>query len=106
MWDRWQRYQQKQVVVLFRGVMLIELFDKSRGGDETRHKYLTYSEWHTDSKFVGLLKVGYQASILKILQTWYLCATQNVLGICDAFRLHHEIDLINPWIGIISTKMS
>ena len=44
----------------------VELFDKSRGGDETRHKYLTYSEWHTDSKFVGLLKVGYQASILEI----------------------------------------
>ena len=43
----------------------VELFDKSRGGDETRHKYLTYSEWHTDSKFVGLLKVGYQASILE-----------------------------------------
>ena len=37
----------------------VELFDKSRGGDETRHKYLTHSEWHTDSKFVGLLKVGY-----------------------------------------------
>ena len=32
----------------------VELFDKSRGGDETRHKYLTHSEWHTDSKFVGL----------------------------------------------------
>ena len=44
----------------------VELFDKSRGGDETRHKYLTYSEWHTDSKFVGLLKVGYQTSILEI----------------------------------------
>ena len=44
----------------------VELFDKSRGGDETRHKYLTHSEWHTDSKFVGLLKVGYQASILEI----------------------------------------
>ena len=42
------------------------MFDKSRGGDETRHKYLTHSEWHTDSKFVGLLKVGYQASILEI----------------------------------------
>ena len=38
----------------------VELFDKSRGGDETRHRYLTHSEWHTDSKFVGLLKVGYQ----------------------------------------------
>ena len=36
----------------------IELFDKSRGGDETRHKYLTHSEWHTDSKFVGLFKSG------------------------------------------------
>ena len=44
----------------------VELFDKSRGGDETRHRYLTHSEWHTDSKFVGLLKVGYQASILEI----------------------------------------
>ena len=44
----------------------VELFDKSRGGDETRHKYLTHSEWHTDSKFVGLLKVGYQTSILEI----------------------------------------
>ena len=43
----------------------VELFDKSRGGDETRHKYLTHSEWHTDSKFVGLLKVGY---LMKI--TW------------------------------------
>ena len=43
----------------------VELFDKSRGGDETRHKYLTHSEWHTDSKFVGLLKVGYQTSILE-----------------------------------------
>ena len=42
------------------------MFDKSRGGDETRHKYLTHSEWHTDSKFVGLLKVGYQTSILEI----------------------------------------
>ena len=51
---------------LFLGVHGVELFDKSRGGDETRHKYLTYSEWHTDSKFVGLLKVGYQASILEI----------------------------------------
>ena len=38
----------------------VELFDKSRGGDETRHRYLTHSEWHTDSKFVGLLKVGYR----------------------------------------------
>ena len=28
--------------------------------------------------------------LLTILQTCYLCATQNVLGICDAFRLHHE----------------
>ena len=39
----------------------VELFDKSRGGNETRHKYTfpTHSEWHTDSKFVGLLKVGY-----------------------------------------------
>ena len=44
----------------------VELFDKSRGGDETRHKYLTHSEWHKDSKFVGLLKVGYQTSILEI----------------------------------------
>ena len=44
----------------------VELFDKSRGGDKTRHKYLTHSEWHTDSKFVGLLKVGYQTSILEI----------------------------------------
>ena len=44
----------------------VELFDKSRGGDETRHRYLTHSEWHTDSKFVGLLKVGYQTSILEI----------------------------------------
>ena len=35
----------------------VELFDKSRGGDETRHKYLTHSEGHTDSKFVGLLKL-------------------------------------------------
>ena len=47
----------------------VELFDnyKSRGirGDETRHKYRTHSEWHTDSKFVGLLKVGYQTSILE-----------------------------------------
>ena len=43
----------------------VELFDKSRGGDETRHKYLTHSEWHTDSKVVGLLKVGYQTSILE-----------------------------------------
>ena len=34
--------------------------DESRGGDETRHRYQTHSEWHTDSKFVGLLKVGYQ----------------------------------------------
>ena len=41
----------------------VELFDKSRGGDETRHKYLTHSEWHTDSKFVGLLKVGYQTRV-------------------------------------------
>ena len=24
------------------------------------------------------------------LQACYLCATQNVLGTCDAFRLHHE----------------
>ena len=38
----------------------VELFDESRGGDETRHKYRTHSEWHADSKFVGLLKVGYQ----------------------------------------------
>ena len=44
----------------------VELFDKSRGGDETRHKYRTHSEWHADSKFVGLLKVGYQTSILEI----------------------------------------
>ena len=44
------------------------MFDKSRGGDETRHKYLTHSEWHTDSKFVGLLKVGYQTSLLEQLQ--------------------------------------
>ena len=51
---------------VFLGVHGVELFDKSRGGDETRHKYLTYSEWHTDSKFVGLLKVGYQTSILEI----------------------------------------
>ena len=34
----------------------VELFDKSRGGDETRHKYLTYSEWHTDSKLNQILK--------------------------------------------------
>ena len=45
-----------QLVRLFLGG--VELFDKSRGGDETRHKYLTHSEWHTDSKFVGLLKSG------------------------------------------------
>ena len=51
---------------LFLGVVRVELFDKSRGGDETRHRYLTHSEWHTDSKFVGLLKVGYQTSILEI----------------------------------------
>ena len=38
------------------------LVDRSRRS----RKYLTYSEWHTDSKFVGLLKVGYQASILEI----------------------------------------
>ena len=38
-------------------------------GDETRHKYLTHSEWHTDSKFVGLLKVGYQTSILEMPST-------------------------------------
>ena len=43
----------------------VELFDKSRGGDETRHKYLTHSEWHTDSKFVGLLKVGYTKQVFK-----------------------------------------
>ena len=43
----------------------VELFDESRGGDETRHKYRTHSEWHTDNKFVGLLKVGYQTSILE-----------------------------------------
>ena len=49
----------------------VELFDKSRGGDETRHKYRTHSEWHTDSKFVGLLKVGYQTSIL--------CRNQRIL---------------------------
>ena len=30
--------------------------------------------------------------LLTILQTCYLCATQNVFGICDAFRLHHESD--------------
>ena len=30
------------------------------------HRYQTHSEWHTDSKFVGLLKVGYQTSILEI----------------------------------------
>ena len=52
----------------------VELFDKSRGGDETRHKYLTHSEWHTDSKFVGLLKVGYQTSILEIKSKKYLSA--------------------------------
>ena len=44
----------------------VELFDKSRGGDETRHMYRTHSEWHTDSKVVGLLKVSYQTSIKKI----------------------------------------
>ena len=44
----------------------VELSDESRGGDETRHRYQTHSEWHTDSKFVGLLKVGYQTSILEI----------------------------------------
>ena len=33
------------------------LTSTSRGGDETRHKYLTHSEGHTDSKFVGLLKL-------------------------------------------------
>ena len=43
----------------------VELSDESRGGDETRHRYQTHSEWHTDSKFVGLLKVGYQTSILE-----------------------------------------
>ena len=41
------------------------------GGDdwkfETRHKYLTHSEWHTDGKvvYIGLLKLGYQTSILE-----------------------------------------
>ena len=44
----------------------VELSDESRGGDETRHRYQTHSEWHTDSKFVGLLKVGYQTSIIEI----------------------------------------
>ena len=47
----------------------VELFDKSRGGDETCHKYPTHSEWHSDIKFVGLLKVGskqvFQKSSLK-----------------------------------------
>ena len=49
--------RQKQLVRLLLGG--VELFDESRGGDETRHKYRTHSEWHADSKFVGLLKVGY-----------------------------------------------
>ena len=56
--------RQKQLVRLLLGG--VELFDESRGGDETRHKYRTHSEWHADSKFVGLLKVGYQTSILEI----------------------------------------
>ena len=56
--------RQKQLVRLLLGG--VELFDESRGGDETRHKYRTHSEWHTDNKFVGLLKVGYQTSILEI----------------------------------------
>ena len=55
--------RQKQLVMLLLGG--VELFDESRGGDETRHKYRTHSEWHADSKFVGLLKVGYQTSIIE-----------------------------------------
>ena len=55
--------RQKQLVRLLLGG--VELFDESRGGDETRHKYRTHSEWHADSKFVGLLKVGYQTSIIE-----------------------------------------
>ena len=52
-------------VELFDKLAIVSL-EKVRGGDETRHKYLTHSEWHTDSKFVGLLKVGYQTSILEM----------------------------------------
>ena len=33
------------------------LTSESRGGDETRHKYPTHSEWHTDSKFVGFIRL-------------------------------------------------
>ena len=83
----------------------VELSDESRGGDETRHRYQTHSEWHTDSKFVGLLKVGYQTSIIEILQTCYLWVRNPLynkksnsllcsvsLSVCgwldDAFRSH------------------
>ena len=60
----------------------VELFDKSRGGDETRHKYLTHSEWHTDSKFVGLLKVGYQTIILEIksLKVYKKCSGRPAIN--------------------------
>ena len=53
---------------LFLGVVTygVELFDNCLVVEKTRHKYLTHSEWHTDSKFVGLLKVGNQTSILEI----------------------------------------
>ena len=34
------------------------MVDRHMRRDERRHKYLTHSKWHTDSKFVGLLKVG------------------------------------------------
>ena len=58
--------RQKQLVRLLLGGVLNCLTSLDRGGDETRHKYRTHSEWHADSKFVGLLKVGYQTSILEI----------------------------------------
>ena len=53
----------------------VELFDKSRGGDETRHRYLTHSEWHTDSKVVGLLKVGYRINKYSRDQVCFLLQT-------------------------------
>ena len=36
----------------------VELSDESRGGDETRHRYQTHSEWHTDSKVCRIVKSG------------------------------------------------
>ena len=63
----------QQLVRLFLGG--VELFDKSRGGDETRHKYLTHSEW-----LLKLDLVTHFISNNKVILCYIVCHSVCVVG--------------------------